>query len=122
VKNFVQSDEVMDVTLTAVVASGGVMDLGKIVGVAAEAGVTGDVVAVATRGVFSVASATGPFTQGRRVFLNASGLATQIDTGALQPMGIVWEAGATGPLTNLKVGINFGGVNAPTGPTGSDGP
>lgn len=120
-KNFVQNADSLAKTLTEVVSSGDVVDLGKIVGVAAEDGITGDVVNFATQGVFEVASATGPFTQGRRVFLNASGLATQIDTGALQPLGIVWEDGLTGPLTDLQVAINFGGVNAPTGPTGSDG-
>ncbi len=51
-KNAFQDGRVIDVTLTADVASGGVVTQGRLIGVAVMAGVVGDIVPVHVEGVF----------------------------------------------------------------------
>lgn len=71
-KTFIQDGKTLDVTLSADVASGGMVIQGAIHGIAAKAGISGGTVAVKTDGVFELAKNTSQaFTQGATLYWDA---------------------------------------------------
>ncbi|MDH3438577.1 MAG: DUF2190 family protein [Betaproteobacteria bacterium] len=82
----------------------------KFVGVVKESGVTGDVVAVALRGIWSVSTkvaAAGAWAVGDDIYITPTGDFTETAT-ANGYAGVAAEAAVTGATTG-KIIINFGG-------------
>lgn len=57
--NYVSEGSVIDYVAGATIAAGDVVQFGDIVGIALVAGVSGDIIAVATKGIFTVPKTTG---------------------------------------------------------------
>lgn len=98
-KNYIQRGDVLDVTLAADVASGGVVVAGELVGVATTAGVTGDVVSVNLCGVFEVAKATGAISLGAKVYWDAANSNATTTASGNKQIGHAWVAALSGDAT-----------------------
>lgn len=95
-KNFRSNGESFTATLTAPVASGGVVVMTSVVGVAYSAGIIGQNIAVATEGVFVLPKAAGALTQGQKVYYDATAGNITATVGANVVAGFVFEAAAAG--------------------------
>jgi len=71
-KNFVQSGDTIDVTLGGTFASGAGILVGTLVGVCASSGVSGDVVPVSLKGVYTLPKASGAISVGAKVYWDNS--------------------------------------------------
>ena len=68
-------------------------------GVYLETATTGDLVAVALRGVFTLAKTTGQaWTNGQAIYATSAGVATST-VGSNIPLGYAWGAAASGDTT-----------------------
>ncbi len=67
-KNFIQEGDVLDITLSADVASGGVVVAGDLVGVAVTDGKNGETIAVSFDGVYELPKATGAISVGAKLY------------------------------------------------------
>ena len=76
-KNFVQPGDVITVTAPATVASGDIVVVGKLAGVAATDAASGDPVEIKTSGVFDVAKTSAQnWAVGVAIYATSAGLAT----------------------------------------------
>jgi predicted RecA/RadA family phage recombinase len=102
----IQEGKIKEVTLTGNATAGQICPLQECAGVYLNSGVSGDVVPVALEGVFEVpkkAGATLDFAVGEKVqTLTTGGVEKAVATGGSEPLGIAWEAAATG-ATTVKV-------------------
>lgn len=114
--NYLQDGGTVLYTCTGAVSSGDFIPLPgtgtaqKFVGVAVQAGVTGDIIALLTEGVFSVSTkkaAAGAWAVGDDIYLTATGDFTETATSNGYA-GVAWEAATTSATTG-KIRINFGG-------------
>jgi predicted RecA/RadA family phage recombinase len=93
--NKVEKGDSLDTVLTAITASGAVVELGDFVGVALAGGQIGDNVAVAYVGVFDLPKATtvgSGIAQGTKVYWDSVNHVITATAGALKVAGIVWYA------------------------------
>jgi predicted RecA/RadA family phage recombinase len=107
-QNYIESGEVKDHVLSGTVASGAVVEIGDMVGVALGKGVSGDTVSVALEGVFEVPKVTGSgkaFTLGQKVYSKGDGNVTPDATDGGSPAvnyklaGYAWIAASTSATT-----------------------
>ncbi len=114
--NFIADGSTVAYTCTGAVSSGAFIPLPaagtgqKFVGVAVTSGVTGDVIALMTEGVFSVSTkkaAAGAWVVGDDIYLTSTGDFTETATSNGYA-GVAWEAATTSATTG-KIRINFGG-------------
>lgn len=113
-QNFIESGDIKDFTLSGTVASGAVVEIGSMVGVALGSGVSGDTVAVALTGVFEVAKVTGSgksFALGQKVYSKGDGNVTPDATDGGSPAvnyklaGYAWTTATTSATTvQVKLG------------------
>lgn len=104
-KNFRANGASFTATLTAPVASGGVVVMSDMLGVAYTAGLVGQNVAVATEGVFALPKLAGAaLAQGKKVYYDAAAGTVSATVGAGLLAGFVYEAAAAGDTTvNVKL-------------------
>lgn len=98
-KNYIQNGDVLDAVLGADVASGGVVVVGELVGVATTAGKSGDTIAVNLCGVFEVAKATGAINQGAKVYWDAGNSNATTTASGNKQIGHAWLAAQSGDAT-----------------------
>jgi len=92
-----QKGDILSYTLSGTVASGDVVSMGKLNGVALMGGVSGDVIEVSICGVWNLLKATGTaFVQGDRLYWNSSTGLTKTTTDV--PIGIAASAAASGDV------------------------
>jgi len=104
---FQQRGDVINRTLTAIVASGGVVVMRGTIGIALKAGAIGDLVACAVEGVYEVPKVPGAvFAQGEKLLWDAS--AGQFDddaavaaAGDIMGAVVAWVPGLNGETTAL---------------------
>lgn len=99
-KTFVQPGEQISVTAPAAVASGVGVLVGSLFGVSAHSAASGAAVEIATRGVYTLAKATGAaWTQGARIYWDdtAKNCTTTASTNKL--IGVATAAAASGDTT-----------------------
>jgi predicted RecA/RadA family phage recombinase len=97
-KNAYQDGRVLDVTLAANVASGGVVAQGRLLGVAVTSGTTGDVVAVHVEGVFRLPK------------LNTAVIAAgDAVTWDVNPGRVIVASAATGDVENFGYAVEAAG-------------
>lgn len=97
-KNFHQDGRVLDVTLAAVVASGGIVSQGRLFGVAVTNGAIGDVIAVHVEGVVRLPKLS--------TAVIAAGAAVHWDVSASQ---IIVASTATGDIENFGYAVEAAG-------------
>ncbi|MDH5832162.1 DUF2190 family protein [Luteimonas sp. M1R5S18] len=99
-KNYHQDGRVLDVTLAANVASGGVVSKGRLFGVAVTSGSTGDIVPVHVEGVVRLAKlGTAVIAQGDAVHWDVSAsqvIVASTATGDIENFGYAVEAAGNG--------------------------
>ena len=95
-KNFVQPGDSITLPAPADVTSGGIVIAGALVGVAAADALTGEGVAIATRGVLDLPKGAEVFAVGDEVE-EAAGAVAALDSGTR--VGIVVAAAASGDTT-----------------------
>ena len=100
-KNFIQDGKVINVVLAAIIASGGVLQVGQLVGVAVTSGAIGDTVAIQLFGVFSLSKAAGAVSQGAILYWDdtAKNVTTSSGSGANAKIGYAWAAAQSGDAT-----------------------
>ena len=114
-KNYVQKGDYLQWTIPAAspatqVASGDLVTIGDTVGVAASSGESGDTIAVALEGVFSVPKDSSNIALGVQLYVDANGDATiNPDNGASPPvahkaLGVAFTAAGTS-ATSVEVKI-----------------
>lgn len=115
-KNVHQDGRVLDVTLTAAVSSGGVVAIGKLVGIAVTDGAIGDTIAVHVEGVFQLPKlAAAVFARGAAVNWDADGAQAIVAAGGVgdfNAIGYAVEpaaANATTVLVRLTPGTAIAG-------------
>lgn len=102
-KNAHQDGRVLDVTLAAPVVSGGVVAIGKLIGIAVTDGDTGDTIAVHVEGVFRLPKlATAVFAVGTPVNWDAA------------PGQAIVAAGAAGDFNGIGYAVQAAGNGATT--------
>lgn len=90
-KNYVQPGKVIHVVLAANIASGGVLKIGSVIGIAATSGVTGDTVAFDVSGVFTVTKKTvDVVTQGLPLYWDATNNNFTITSTSNTLAGYAW--------------------------------
>lgn len=107
-RTLLQDGDTINFVTAGVVALGEVIEFTNMIGVALQAATaSGQTIAVATRGVFSLAKETGvAFTQGQKVYWDAAN--NRVDaTNTNIPCGYAWLAQASGD-TVCQVRINEG--------------
>jgi predicted RecA/RadA family phage recombinase len=104
-QNYIESGDVKDFTLSGTVASGALVAIGDMVGVALSAGVSGQTIGVRLSGVFEVAKAAGAITIGAKLYLASGAVTTTDNSGANKFVGYAWTAAASGDATvQVKLG------------------
>jgi predicted RecA/RadA family phage recombinase len=102
-KNYIQKGEVINYTVPAdtTIASGALVIVGDLPGVAVSSGVTGDVIAVSLEGVYELPKASGAINQGVKVYWSAanSNVTTTATSNTL--IGYAFEAAASGDTTAM---------------------
>lgn len=100
-QNFIAPGEVIEVTLAATVASGGVVKQGSIIGVALQSGVSGDTIQVAICGAFSgLPKATGAaWTKGDMLYWDATNSVLTKTSTSNTFAGYAYESAASGDAT-----------------------
>lgn len=100
-KNFVQEGEVIDVTVSgSAVASGDVVLVGSLVGVAQISAAVGEVCSVALEGVYTVPKkSTDTFNQGDKLYWDNSAKNVTTTTSGNTFAGFAWIAGGNGDTT-----------------------
>ncbi|HEV7344157.1 MAG TPA: DUF2190 family protein [Devosia sp.] len=99
-KNFVQVGDVLDLILTADVASGGITIQGSIVGVAQKAGVTGDTVPHKTTGVYDLPyGVAATISAGDKIYWDTTNSRVTKTATANTLIGHATEARASGAAT-----------------------
>ena len=99
-KNAIGSGDIVEVTLAGTVASGAPVQIGQMFGLAMEAGVSGDVIAIARVGVFDQVpkNNTEAFTDGQLVYWDGTELRNASATGRLI-VGLAVGAAASAAAT-----------------------
>jgi predicted RecA/RadA family phage recombinase len=115
-KNYVQKGDYLQWTIPTTspatqVASGEIVTIGDVVGVAASAGESGDTIAVALEGVFTLPKDNTNITLGAKVYVDTNAQATiDPDDGASPPvahkeLGQAFSAAGTSATTvQVKIG------------------
>lgn len=99
-KNYVQDGKVIDKTLAAIVASGGVQMIGAMAGVAQKAGAIGDVVPFAVEGVFDLPyGINAAIDFGDTIYWDAGNDRVTKTAGVLPPIGIAVAAALANAAT-----------------------
>lgn len=100
-KNFIQDGKVINVVLAAIIASGGVLQVGQLVGVAVTSGAIGDTVAIQLFGVFTINKAAGALSQGALLYWDdtAKNVTTSSASGANAKIGYAWASAQSGDAT-----------------------
>lgn len=104
-KNFIESGKVIQHVLTVAVASGGVVKIGNLLGVAVTSGEIGDTIAVNLEGVYELPKLTTDVVAiGVPLYWDADpGECTlTANSGANELIGYAWEAAGNG-VTEVKV-------------------
>lgn len=100
-KNYIQDGEVITVPAPAVVASGDVVQVGSLVGIAQAAAESGADVPIVRRGVFELAKTSAQaWTVGALIYLTPGGVATTVST-ANKLVGVAAAAAANPSATGL---------------------
>lgn len=98
--NKIKRGERLDITLTAIAASGDVVVVGDILGVAVTGGAIGDTVAVDTEGVFDVPKATGQaWAVGNTLYWDATAKNFTTTSTSNKRAGIAAAVQASGDVT-----------------------
>jgi predicted RecA/RadA family phage recombinase len=109
-KNFVTDGKVLKYKVTGTaVKSGGVVVIGKLVGVAVTDGEVGDTIAVAIDGVYTLPKGSGALSQGAAAYVNVGegGVTTIVGTASNNTFaGYVWEDAAAADAT-VEVKLSF---------------
>lgn len=69
-KNFIQNGEVIEVAAPAAVASGDLVVVGSLIGVAVKAAASGEMVAIQLEGVFDLPKAAGAVAVGDKLYFD----------------------------------------------------
>lgn len=114
-KNYVQAGEVMTVTAPADVSSGEGVKVGVLFGVAMADAVSGDPVAITTRGVFTLPKTSAQaWTEGAAIYWNnGSGVCTTATTSGNLFIGVA-AAAAANPSATGVVRLNGAAPGATT--------
>lgn len=105
-KNFVANGEVLDTVVGADTASGDLVAVGKLVGVAQASAKNGETVAVALCGVFTVPKASGAITQGAALYYDATAKNVTTTASGNTACGWAWAAAASGD-TSVQLRLMF---------------
>lgn len=98
-KNFVQKGENLTLTASAAISSGDVVIVGRIHGVAAGDAAEGDLVDVATAGVFELPKGSEAFDAGDAVYFDATNKVVTSTATSNTEIGHVVEAAGTDAST-----------------------
>lgn len=113
-KNFIQEGERIDYTIPAdtTIASGDVVVIGKLAGIAVSGGTTGDTIAVALEGVYELPKASSlTVAAGDQLFFDTTGKVVT-KTATHKPLGIAFRASASS-ATKVQVKLTEDGAAAP---------
>lgn len=99
-KNFIQPGDVVSVTAPAAVASGAGVLVGSLFGVATHTAANAAAVEIATKGVFTLAKATGQaWTVGARIYWDDTAKNCTTTAGTNKLIGVALAAAASGDTT-----------------------
>lgn len=107
--NFVEEGCVLDYTAGGAITSGQVVIDGQFIGIASKSGVSGDVIAVNLKGVYTLAKDTSTaITKGDKLFWSvADSEITKVATD--KPIGIAWTAAGSSD-TSVQVKLDTSNV------------
>lgn len=100
-KNYSQRGDIITVTVGADVASGGVVVVGDLVGVAVGAAANGTQAEVCLTGVFELAKVSGAINQGVKVYWSAADSAVTTTASTNKLVGHAFVGAASGDATVL---------------------
>lgn len=95
-KNFIESGDVMDVTLAAAMEPGDIIVVGNLFGVLVNGGAVGDTVAAKRTGVFTYPKTSSAFAQGDKVYLKSDENALTGTATGNKLIGYAWRDAAAG--------------------------
>lgn len=102
-KNLIEEGKTIDYTLTEeTVASGEIVVVGDMAGVAVTGGKTGDTIALAVEGVYELPKGSGALAQGKKAYVNVAEDTGKTIVGTASGntfIGYVWAAAAAGDAT-----------------------
>ena len=106
-KNKISEGRTLDYTVAdADIASGQLVVINDIAGVAVTGGAVGETVAIAIEGVYALPKAAGNILQGKKVYFNATDKNIVATSTGNTFIGYAWEA-ATASDTYINVKLSF---------------
>lgn len=97
-KNQIASGNVLDYLVPAetTIASGDLVQVGDVHGVAVTDGAAGDVIALNVEGVYSIPKVSGEMTQGALVYWNHTQKKVTLTSTGFKPVGFIYRTAASG--------------------------
>ena len=93
-KNFIESGDVIDYTASGTITSGQIVAVGKLIGVASKSGVSGDVIPVYLKGVFTLGKEADVIAAGDKLYFKSSNGTVTTTSSGNTFCGYAWAAAA----------------------------